>query len=55
MRAPRNWDRLERMPTRRTDPLYSVQTYVDRRGGMIDEGRRRQERRDDERAPRGRR
>jgi len=48
-------DRIDREPTRRTDPTDRTLTYVDRRGGMIDERARRRERRDQERAPRGRR
>ncbi len=47
--------RHSRPPRRRTDPLERTESYVDKRGGLIDEARRRQDRREDDRAPRGRR
>ena len=49
------YQRHQRLRRRRTDPLYRTLTYVDRRGGLIDEASQRMVRREAERAPRGRR
>lgn len=49
------YQRHSRPPRRRKMPMERTQTYVDRRGGLIDEVRLLRERREEERAPRGRR
>lgn len=49
------YKRFGREPIRRTEPLYRTLTYVARRMGLIEPSDWREARREDERAPRGRR
>lgn len=47
--------RQDRDPVRWTNPLERTMSYVERRTGLPDEARERRIRREEQRAPRGRR